>query len=122
LVASARGHQPGVVAVRAEEGGATVEVQLVRSSTVAGTVRDAAGEPVAEAALDLLQDGELVGSATTAADGGYRFAELAAGEYTVAVQAGGHEPRVVSVRLAEETDDRQDLVLPGGVPTGPRLG
>jgi hypothetical protein len=122
LVASAEGHQPGVVAVRAEEGRDPVEVQLVRSSAVAGTVRDAAGEPVADATLELLQDGELVASTTTTAAGGYGFAELAAGEYTVALLAAGHEPRVVVVRLAEEAAGEQDLVLPGGVDDGPRLG
>ena len=121
LVASAQGHQPGVVAVRAEQDTAVVEVPLVRSSTITGRLRDAEGSPVAEAALELLQDGELVGSATTDADGAYRFAELAAGDYTVAVQAGGHEPLVVGLRLAEEAEAVQDVVLPAGV-VAPHLG
>jgi len=121
LVASAQGHQPGVVAVRAEQDTAVVEVPLVRSSTITGRLRDAEGSPVAEAALELLQDGELVGSATTDAVGAYRFAELAAGDYTVAVQAGGHEPLVVGLRLAEEAEAVQDVVLPAGV-VAPHLG
>ncbi|GAA4550906.1 carboxypeptidase regulatory-like domain-containing protein [Pseudonocardia xishanensis] len=115
LVASAAGHQPGVVAIRAEVGGGTVEVPLVRSSAITGRVRDGEGAPVIDAVLDLLQDGELVGSATTAADGGYRFAELAAGDYTVAVQKGGRAPVVVAVRVDEEVDREQDVVLPAGV-------
>ncbi|SDG09436.1 carboxypeptidase-like regulatory domain-containing protein [Pseudonocardia oroxyli] len=115
LVASADGHQPGVVAVRAEHAGASVEVPLVRSSAIAGRVTDAAAEPVASAALDLLQDGELVASATTGAAGDYRFADLAAGEYTIAVQSGGHAPALAAVRVGEEADAEQDVTLPAAV-------
>lgn len=115
LVASADGHQPGVVAVRAEHAGASVEVPLVRSSAIAGRVTDAAAEPVASAALDLLQDGELVASATTGAAGDYRFADLAAGEYTIAVQSGGHAPALAAVRVGEEADVEQDVTLPAAV-------
>jgi hypothetical protein len=118
LVAAADGHQPGVVAVTVpatEHAVAEVEVQLVRSSTVAGAVRDVAGTGLAEAAVSLLQDGELVATTITAADGGYRFGELAAGEYTVAAVAEGREPRALPVRVGEEADATQDLVLAGPV-------
>lgn len=118
LVAAADGHQPGVVALTVpatEYAVAEVEVQLVRSSTVAGTVRDAGGSGVAEVAVSLLQDGELVATTITAADGGYRFGELAAGEYTIAVVAEGREPRALPVRVGEEADAAQDVVLAGPV-------
>ena len=113
LVASADRHQPGVVAVRAEPGGGPVDVQLVRSSAVSGRVRDGAGAAVA-ATLDLLQDGELVASTTADAAGAYRFADLASGEYTIAAQAEGRGPRVLTVTLAEESAVEQDVVLPAG--------
>jgi hypothetical protein len=115
LVASADGHQPGVVAVRAERGGTSVEVPLVRSSAITGRVTDGAGAPVAAAALDLLQDGELVASATADEAGDYRFADLAAGEYTIAVQSGGRAPVVATVRLDEEADGERDLTLSAAV-------
>ncbi|MEU7818214.1 carboxypeptidase regulatory-like domain-containing protein [Pseudonocardia sp. NPDC049154] len=118
LVAAADGHQPGVVALTVpatEYAVAEVEVQLVRSSTVAGAIRDARGSGVAEVAVSLLQDGELVATTITAADGGYRFGELAAGEYTIAVVAEGREPRALPVRVGEEADAAQDVVLAGPV-------
>lgn len=123
LVAAADGHQPGVVALTVpatEYAAAEVEVQLVRSSTVAGAIRDAGGSGVAEVAVSLLQDGELVATTITAADGGYRFGELAAGEYTIAIVAEGREPRALPVRVGEEVDAAQDVVLAGPVaqPTG----
>jgi hypothetical protein len=116
LVAAADGHQPGVVALTVpdtEYAVAEVEVQLVRSSTVAGAVRETGGSGVAEVAVSLLQDGELVATTITAADGGYRFGELAAGEYTIAVAREGRELRAVPVRVGEEADAAQDVVLAG---------
>ncbi|GAA4714103.1 hypothetical protein GCM10023215_66560 [Pseudonocardia yuanmonensis] len=118
LVAAADGHQPGVVALtvpNTEHAVAEVEVQLVRSSTVAGSVRDAGGSGLAGAAVSLLQDGELVATTISAADGAYRFGELAAGDYTVAVVAEGREPRALPVRVGEEADATQDVVLAGPV-------
>ncbi|MCE3554051.1 carboxypeptidase-like regulatory domain-containing protein [Pseudonocardia sp. RS11V-5] len=118
LVAAADGHQPGVVALTVpdtEYAVAEVEVQLVRSSTVAGAVRDVRGSGVAHVAVSLLQDGELVATTITSAAGGYRFGELAAGEYTIAVVAEGREPRIVPVRVGEEADAAQDVVLAGPV-------
>ncbi|MFR9806422.1 carboxypeptidase regulatory-like domain-containing protein [Pseudonocardia sp. RS010] len=118
LVAAADGHQPGVVALTVPDTGsavAEVEVQLVRSSTVAGSVRDARGSGLAEVAVSLLQDGELIATAITPADGAYRFGELAGGEYTVAAVAEGREPRALPVRVGEEADAAQDVVLAGPV-------
>ncbi|MCE0768666.1 carboxypeptidase regulatory-like domain-containing protein [Pseudonocardia kujensis] len=118
LVAAANGHQPGVVALTVpdtEYAVAEVEVQLVRSSTIAGAVRDVRGSGVAAVAVSLLQDGELVATTITTPAGGYRFGELAAGEYKIAVVAEGREPRALPVRVDEEADAAQDVVLTGPV-------
>ncbi|GAA1870093.1 hypothetical protein GCM10009836_58390 [Pseudonocardia ailaonensis] len=110
LVASAEGHQSGVVAVTAAATGTDVEVHLLRACAVAGTVSGPKG-PAAGVAVTLLQDGELVATVCTDATGGYRFTDLDAGAYTVVAQEG--EP--LDVRLGEEADARRDVTLPGPV-------
>ena len=65
-----------------------------------------------------MQDGEIVDTAVSAADGAYRFADLAAGEYGLSVTVHECEPAAFVVKLADEADLRQDVELvPAGLPS-----
>jgi protocatechuate 3,4-dioxygenase beta subunit len=103
LVGSAPGHQPQVATLVV--GGAPVAYDLVLAGTggLTGAVRDADGTPVAGALVVATdQRGEVAGSATTGADGGYRLTDLVPGTYTVTVNAPGHRPTAEQVAVAAE--------------------
>jgi len=78
--------------------------------------------PIAGARLALVQDGEIVDATESAADGTYRFTDLAAGEYGLSVAAHECEAVAFVLELADEADLRQDVELvPAGLPvTTPR--
>jgi hypothetical protein len=74
--------------------------------------------PIVGARLALVQDGEIVDTTESAADGAYRFADLAAGEYGLSVTAYDCEAAAIVVALAEEVDLRQDVdLVPAGLPS-----
>ncbi|MHA6792355.1 carboxypeptidase regulatory-like domain-containing protein [Pseudonocardia bannensis] len=110
LVSSADGHQPGAVALTVDGRPLDVEVLLVGSASVAGTVR-AGRRPVDGATVTLLQDGEVVGTVDTGAAGRYRIGDLAAGDYTLAVTSPGHDPVAAVVRVPEQADVEHDVEL-----------
>ena len=110
LVSAAPDHQPGAVAITVSGEPVTAEILLARSASLAGTVRGEDG-PVVGARLTLLQDGEIVDSARTGPGGGYRIADLAAGEYGLSVTAIECEPATLVVTVPEETDLRCDVEL-----------
>ncbi|MDN5860776.1 MAG: carboxypeptidase regulatory-like domain-containing protein [Pseudonocardia sp.] len=109
-VASAQRHQPGAVEVAVEDGPADAVVPLVGSSSVAGSVRDG-GETMSGARVTLLQDGEIVEATESGGDGGFRFADLATGRYTLSVTAADHEQRVEPLEVPVATDVHHDLDL-----------
>ncbi|MBW0100081.1 carboxypeptidase regulatory-like domain-containing protein, partial [Pseudonocardia sp. KRD-184] len=118
LVATAPDHQPGAVAVAVGDAPSDVEVQLVRSAALVGTVLGEDG-PITGARVTLVQDGEVVEVAETDSDGAYLIADLAAGEYAVSVAAAGCEADVVLVVVAEEAECVHDVELaPAGVRAG----
>ncbi len=100
LVTSATDYQPGAITIAVADGPVEVEIPLTRSATVAGTVCGEDG-PVVGAQLALVQDGEIVDTAESAADGAYRFADLAGGEYGLSVSAPECEPAAVVLHLSE---------------------
>ena len=55
-----------------------------------GTLRDAAGEPIAQATIRLAGNGAAA-EAVTGADGRFRFAALQPGQYMLTVEAGGRK-------------------------------
>ena len=110
VVVSAPDHQPGAVAVTVSDGPANVTVPLQRSASIAGTVR-AEGAALAGALVVLAQDGEAVEETETAADGGFRIAELLAGAYTLTVTAPGFERAVVPLDVPAGADVHQDVEL-----------
>jgi hypothetical protein len=116
LVSSAPGHQPGVAAVTVGGEPVEVEVLLTRSASVAGTVYGEDG-PIVGARLTLVQDGEIVDTADTGADGEYRISDLAAGDYGLSVGAHDCEPVALLLTVPDGTDLRHDVELvPAGLP------
>jgi Carboxypeptidase regulatory-like domain len=68
-----------------------------------GVLTDAAGKPVAGAIITLHSAGGRDQTATTAADGKFAFAEIAAGSYEVSVQAADKDWRAADPLTIKET-------------------
>ncbi len=125
LVVAADGYQPGAITVAVTDEPVDAEIPLTRSASITGLVGGEDG-PIVGAQLALIQDGEIVDTAQSAADGTYRFRDLAAGGYGLSVTAHECEPAALVLELADEADLRQDVELaPAGLPSddvmiGPR--
>uniref|UniRef100_UPI001C5D1EED MSCRAMM family protein n=1 Tax=Pseudonocardia nigra TaxID=1921578 RepID=UPI001C5D1EED len=116
LVSTAAGHQPGAVAITVAGGPADAEVLLVRSASVSGAVYGEDG-PVIGARVTLVQDGEVIGTADTGADGKYRIEDLGSGEYDLAVAAPECEPVASALEIPDEADLHHDVdLVPAGLP------
>jgi hypothetical protein len=116
MIAIAPGHQPQALAVVADGGAAAADVTLPGGSSLAGTVRTAGtGQPLAGAAVSVASgSGEIVAGQTTDGAGGYRFADLVPGSYTLAVTAPGHRPAALPVTVADGEQAVRDAELDGG--------
>ena len=125
LVAAADGYQPGAITIAVTDEPVDAEIPLTRSASIAGTVGGEDG-PIVGAQLALVQDGEIVDTTQSTADGAYRFRDLAAGEYGLSVTAHECEPAALVLTIADEADLRHDVELvPAGLPAddvmiGPR--
>ena len=72
-----------------------------QAGRVIGRVTDAAGNPVAGARVELVApDSTAVRTATTGETGGFDFAAVPAGRYTLRTAAPGFRPRELRVELA----------------------
>lgn len=112
LIAAAPGHQPMAtsVAIAAEE--VRRDLSLVRAGSLAGTVRDTEGEPVAGATLSVTDArGDVVATTSTGDDGRWSLSELYPGGHTVVAAGPGLRPRAQEVVI--EGDTVCDLVLTG---------
>ncbi|MET8612517.1 carboxypeptidase-like regulatory domain-containing protein [Streptomyces misionensis] len=109
LVVSATGHHPRAVQLGADAGPVVPDVGLAGLGDVHGTVRHQhTGRPVPDARITLLSaSGEVVASATTAADGTYTLQNLVPGSYTVVTS--GYAPVMAEVTLGEGTSCEMDL-------------
>jgi Ca-activated chloride channel family protein len=79
------------------------QVQPSRTTTILGTVVDAALNPIAGASVVLELDGRAVAKTVSAADGAYRLAGVAAGAYRIRAQKPGLPDFVRDVRVAAGT-------------------
>src|SRR6266704_6300022 len=79
---------------------AILTVALSAGDTLSGRVADSDGKPVAGATVVVI---ELHRVALTRADGGFRFADMPAGRYTVTVRGPGFAPLARAVTVAGPT-------------------
>ncbi|WP_431331167.1 MFS transporter [Streptomyces sp. IPPR8] len=110
VAVNAAGYRPRALPVEVGGAGVTrVEVDLQAGAQVQGVVRAPHG-PLADARVTLVDAaGNVVGTATTGADGAYAFTDLDAGEYTVI--ATGYPPVATSLTVAGPGSDGHDIEL-----------
>ncbi len=115
VAVNAAGYRPRALPVEVGGTGVTrVEVELASGAHVQGVVRAPHG-PLGDARVTLVDAaGNVVGSATTGADGAYAFADLDGGEYTVI--ATGYPPVATALTVTGRGADDHDIELahPGG--------
>ncbi|MFL6142120.1 MAG: carboxypeptidase regulatory-like domain-containing protein [Labedaea sp.] len=90
VTASSFGYGTGTATVTITEGATTTQdfaLSRVTSGTVSGHVRNAAGQPVGNATVQIL--GTPIPATVTAADGSYSFANVPVGTYQAKASAGG---------------------------------
>jgi hypothetical protein len=87
----------------------TAEVQVIGGASLTGVVVDSQTFDLVAGAVVTLMPGGL--TATTGADGGYRFTGLAAGEFTVTATVDGRCGRFFQATLRIDSDAWQDLVV-----------
>ncbi|SFY47435.1 MFS transporter [Streptomyces sp. F-1] len=99
LAVNAPGYRPTAVPVEVGPGATEpCEIGLEPGARLHGVVSSVTGNPLGDAKVTLLDSaGNVIGTATTGADGVYGFGDLDRGEYTVI--AGGYAPVATSVRL-----------------------
>ncbi|MET9775179.1 MFS transporter [Streptomyces sp. NPDC006367] len=110
VAVNAAGYRPRALPVEVGGTGVTrVEVDLQAGAAVQGVVRAPHG-PLADARVTLVDAaGNVVGTATTGADGAYAFTDLDAGDYTVI--ATGYPPVATSLTVTGPGADGHDIEL-----------
>ncbi|MFJ9905446.1 MFS transporter [Streptomyces sp. NPDC101152] len=110
VAVNAAGFRPRALPVEVGGTGVTrVEVDLDSGAQLQGVVRAPHG-PLADARVTLVDAaGNVVGTATTGADGAYAFTDLGGGEYTVI--ATGYPPVATSLTVNGRGVDGHDIEL-----------
>ncbi|GAA3051643.1 MFS transporter [Streptomyces glomeratus] len=110
VAVNAAGFRPRALPVEVGGTGVTrIEVDLDSGAQVQGVVRAPHG-PLADARVTLVDAaGNVVGTATTGADGAYAFTDLNGGEYTVI--ATGYPPVATAVTVSGRGVDDHDIEL-----------
>ncbi|MFE9611219.1 DHA2 family efflux MFS transporter permease subunit [Streptomyces sp. NPDC006012] len=118
LVGSATGRQPQVATLSVGDSSVEYNLVLAGNGGLAGTVR-AGDQPVA-GALVVATDpyGEVADSTITSADGGYRFASLAAGEYVLTVSAERHRPTAIAMAVGDNATAQDVFLAPAALVQG----
>ncbi|MDX3643040.1 MFS transporter [Streptomyces sp. MB09-02B] len=110
VAVNAAGFRPRALPVEVGGTGVTrIEIDLEAGARLRGVVR-AAGGVLADARVTLVDAaGNVVGTATTGADGAYAFADLDGGEYTVI--ATGYPPVATALTVSGPGFDDHDIEL-----------
>ncbi|MFJ3952318.1 MFS transporter [Streptomyces libani] len=111
LASSAPAFRPAALPVTVQASRETrQDIELAGGAVLRGTVRAGGGRPVEDARVTLLDAaGNVVDTATTGADGLFRFVDLSAGEYTVI--AAGYPPVATVLQVAGGGRTERDLQL-----------
>ncbi|MGY1438864.1 MFS transporter [Streptomyces reniochalinae] len=111
LAASAPVYRPAALPISVQASRETrQDIELAGGAVLRGTVRASGGRPVEEARVTLLDAaGNVVDTATTGADGIFRFVDLASGEYTVV--AAGYPPVATVLQIAAGGRTERDVQL-----------
>ncbi|WEV30011.1 MFS transporter [Streptomyces sp. 71268] len=111
LASSAPAYRPAALPVSVQAARETrQDIELAGGAVLRGTVRAGGGRTVEDARVTLLDAaGNVVDTATTGADGVFRFIDLSAGEYTVI--AAGYPPVATVLRVAGGGRTERDLQL-----------
>ncbi len=111
LAASAPAHRPAALPVSVQAARETQQdIELAGGAVLRGTVRATGGRPVEDARVTLLDAaGNVQDTATTSADGVFRFVDLSSGEYTVI--ASGYPPVATVLQVAGGGRTERDLQL-----------
>ncbi|MPY62168.1 MFS transporter [Streptomyces spongiae] len=110
VAVNAAGHRPRALPVDIGGTGVTrIEIDLPSGARLQGVVR-ASGGPLTDARVTLVDPaGNVVGTATTGADGAYAFTDLDGGEYTVI--ATGYPPVATALTVTGPGVDDHDIEL-----------
>ncbi|WP_037894627.1 MSCRAMM family protein, partial [Streptomyces sp. Tu 6176] len=110
VAVNAAGFRPRALPVEVGGTGVTrIEVDLDSGAQLQGVVRAPHG-PLADARVTLVDAaGNVVGTATTGADGAYAFTDLNSGEYTVI--ATGYPPVATALAVSGRGVDDHDIAL-----------
>jgi EmrB/QacA subfamily drug resistance transporter len=116
LIASAPGHHPYASPLKLDSQPAVIDVTLTGAGEIGGVISAAEGGAAVNSATVTLTDrkGEVVGSHAAASDGSYRFTSVAAGAYTLVVNAEGYRPTAIPLAVPEVGEVRQDILLASG--------
>lgn len=114
LLASAPGHQPQIASLVVDSASITHDLVLLAGpGGLVGTVRDAAGDSVAGARVEVIDMwGEVTASTTTGTSGAYRIDDLVPDRYTVTTTAPGRHP--VSTGVTVNGSDLSELITLDG--------
>ncbi|MFC6063795.1 MFS transporter [Streptomyces ochraceiscleroticus] len=111
LVGAAAGHQPRVATLAVGEEPVAFDLMLAGTGGLEGTVR--AGSSPVPSALVVATDerGDVIETASSGEDGGYRLPSLVPGVYTLTASATGFQPYAGIVEVSGGVPTRQDAVL-----------
>nr|WP_245568748.1 MFS transporter [Nocardia concava] len=113
LIVSAFGYQPAAVSISVGGRPHVLDVQLLGSGEVSGTVRTAGrGAPLGEATVTLTDAfGDVVGSAITTAEGDFICRGVLAGTYTLVAVADHMRPTAMTLTVPDSGMLRHDIEL-----------
>nr|WP_308209718.1 MFS transporter [Nocardia amikacinitolerans] len=124
LIAAAAGHQPTAVSVVAGSWPQELDVKLMGSGTVSGTVKSSgSGKPLGGATVTLTdRQGEVVGATVTADDGAYVCHGVVSGTYTMVALAEHMRPHATTLTVPDSGLLRHDIDMePNAVLAGSAL-
>jgi hypothetical protein len=119
-ISTAFGPRQGTVAVlflSVMLGVARPAMTALPTGTIEGVVKNTQGQPLARVQLTLrATTGRIVKTATSRPDGGYRFASVAEGDYSISGVKGGFTTTMGAVAVRAGEHASADLTLAGAAP------